>query len=138
MRADNSTPRVQEQSEQFDEVTGGYSDYEHNRAAKRINADMRAMDATPRAGHTPGPWTLDRRQSMYGDYFRTLGTDGKPIDERLGSATGEANARLMASAPDLLEACKDAVMYLDPSCEECPSPEVLLDVLRAAIARATT
>jgi hypothetical protein len=36
----NPTPRVQEQPEQFDEFTGGYDMTDHNRAAKRISADI--------------------------------------------------------------------------------------------------
>jgi hypothetical protein len=76
---------------------------------------------------------------MYGDYFRTLGTDGKPIDERLGSATGEANARLMASAPDLLQACQRVHKYLNHPNDGAgrATVELCLSELSAAIARAT-
>ena len=57
--------------------------------------------------HTPGPW----RRSEGGAIF---GSDGKLIQicgeysVRFGEGTEEAlaNARLIAAAPDLLEACK--------------------------------
>ena len=63
--------------------------------------------------HTPGPWTVEtgsfyvsiRAPSrMVGD-TRVIG--GKPDDENL------ANARLIAAAPDLLEALGDAAAMLE-------------------------
>lgn len=64
--------------------------------------------------HTPGPWTFDKKSvvkrvfSDYGGGLRNLGThictlaDGPDI----------ANARLIAAAPELLEALEDAVSVL--------------------------
>lgn len=66
---------------------------------------------TTRASHTPGPWHLSR----YGNFIRHIQGDqtapnicavdvfGGPDGER------EANARLIAAAPDLLAALKGAV-----------------------------
>jgi len=53
MRTDNSSTTTTEQPEQFDEVTGGYDDFDHERAAKRINADL-AMWAN-HTQHNPHP-----------------------------------------------------------------------------------
>lgn len=54
--------------------------------------------------HTPGPWRIDERPSHVG----VLGGDGKKVAEAWlafrDSETYWANARLIAAAPDLLEA----------------------------------
>jgi hypothetical protein len=52
---------------------------------------------------------------------------------------GEANARLIAAAPELLEACKVAVSIIDYLAEvgECPMPFALATPsLKTAIAKA--
>jgi hypothetical protein len=52
-------------------------------------------------GHTPGPWIHETE-----DAWGTVWAD-KPVARVIGdSAEAEANARLIASAPDLLEALK--------------------------------
>ena len=43
MRTDNSSETTTQQAEKFDEFTGGYDMTDHNRAAKRISADMRKV-----------------------------------------------------------------------------------------------
>ena len=72
--------------------------------------------ATKTATHTPGPWTAE--DWRWGTNFSSVwavfanGTDGcmdKMPCECHGS-NAEANARLIAAAPDLLEACKAAVI----------------------------
>jgi hypothetical protein len=61
------------------------------------------------AGHTPGPWTVGRDFSIIAGseeiaalYTNDGADDSKPYPV-------EANARLIAAAPELLEALKDAV-----------------------------
>lgn len=59
---------------------------------------------------TPGPWRLEllpkgKRGGMGG--YLILGADGLPFMSQLPEGQ-EANARLIAAAPDLLEACKQA------------------------------
>ena len=76
--------------------------------------------------HTPGPWNYDRSgYSLYVNSGRELVTalsmDGKRLE------TSEANARLIAAAPDLLEALERYVHHFgDP-----------LKCARTAIAKAT-
>jgi hypothetical protein len=76
--------------------------------------------------HTPGPWNYDRSgYSLYVNSGREVVTallmDGKRLE------TSEANARLIAAAPDLLEALERYVHHFgDP-----------LKCARAAIAKAT-
>ena len=73
-------------------------------------------------GHTPGPWRLSPLLSGSENDrgFRIFASDGRDgtmwiadvspvIDNDRGDASeeGKANARLIAAAPDLLEALKD-------------------------------
>jgi hypothetical protein len=84
------------------------------------------------AKYTPGPWT-------WGENFRGLYGEG-PDNEILTYEpyegmwltycnAREANARLIAAAPDLLEALRDVLRVVD-----CVVVE--FDVARAAIAKA--
>lgn len=53
--------------------------------------------------HTPGPWLTD--EMMPGDQYRYVFAAKGPIVCRVSAfAAGEANARLIAAAPDLLDA----------------------------------
>ena len=103
--------------------------------------------------HTPGPWQhfvkLSGSENHRG--FRILTADGwaladvQPADE--DGIEGEANARLIAAAPDLLEALKRMASIIDkmgdmPDGFIHPSPwqtlkcEEALTQARAAIAKA--
>lgn len=106
------------------------------------------------AGHTPGPWesSFDARESGHvirmGEAIETpwsfpseqiiryehslYPTDPDDADQ---FALAEANARLIAAAPDLLTACKSAQEYLSGAMGE-GAREVFAE-LTAAIARAT-
>jgi hypothetical protein len=94
------------------------------------------------SGHTPGPWSYALYEpgvkittvahcagfviglpcSIPGGNYR----DGDP------SGDPEADARLIASAPDLLDQCIKALAAWEGS-----GPAIFLDDLRAAIAKAT-
>lgn len=123
MRHDDSNNNPTQQAEKFDEMTGGYDDVDHARAAKRLNADLRAMDATPRVGHTPGPWRIDNRRIMDVPPKTRVGqviceVEGASVGHTIRAepdhlacpsvekwnAQRDENARLIAAAPDLLEA----------------------------------
>jgi hypothetical protein len=85
--------------------------------------------------HTPGPWNYDRSgYSLYVNSGRELVTalsmDGKRLE------TSEANARLIAAAPDLLEALKSVIAWLDAP-DESAFSDSQLALARAAIAKAT-
>ena len=61
--------------------------------------------------HTPGPWYVGERAAS--------GIDVRAVDSRdllaqacIGRLNCEANARLIAAAPDLLEACKQLYEYM--------------------------
>ena len=103
--------------------------------------------------HTPGPWIVcvvdgeDRgyfsieqdREALGGDEPSTIGevyTSGEGID----MADGEANAALIAAAPDLLAACEAALSFGEGHPDRTPSwHDARLATqltLRAAIAKA--
>lgn len=99
------------------------------------------MNAEP-VKHTPGPWRYfelrggSKRHPRPGTYFRIAGRDGFSLDGRGFSVTGsveEADARLMAAAPDLLAALREMV--------ECygifGGPIAIIERATAAIAKAT-
>ena len=82
--------------------------------------------------HTPGPWTvrenengtlgIDAKESD-GTYCQPARINGNADDEVYGLET-RANARLIASSPDLLAACAGLLDFLeagddfDPDCPE--------------------
>jgi hypothetical protein len=100
--------------------------------------------------HTPGPWTVE------GDDKTMIGADdGKMMLARAeyqhvvpawcrSKVEAQANARLLASAPDLLAAAALAADTIDslhdhycPKCTGgCPDRETV-EILRAAIRKAT-
>lgn len=94
-------------------------------------------------GHTPGPWRWDK--GVDDDptrCFVTQGIQGQPeyvIAEIQNGAPGdcleteEANARLIAAAPDLLAACKEFVRKCE--CGEAKSVRSYAQ-MAAAIAKA--
>ena len=70
--------------------------------------------------HTPEPWEIDGpnlyivngKKSDAG--YQSGCYLAKVFEDCIGGKkTGKANARLIAAAPDLLEACKDGVKFLD-------------------------
>jgi hypothetical protein len=93
--------------------------------------------------HTPGPWRFtERYDSRYWTHY--VQPDGKPCFDSFALVNGEDNARLMAAAPDLLDALRKCVIELDamhgylyPTCEGgCPFEDAITQA-RAAIAHAT-
>ena len=88
------------------------------------------------AAHTPGPWLIRKGDEWTHDVVTLEGesTEGEPMHWTVASANGrrdevDANARLIAAAPDLLEIAKKLVSEgLSTS---------LVSSARAAIAKAT-
>lgn len=96
--------------------------------------------------HTPGPWRVNGF-TIEAD-SRELNRDGIPYidviahiyDNYLSSSEAESNARLVATAPELLEACEKAADYLlgiglDTDEDGEPSPEYTRLILAIAKAR---
>lgn len=93
-------------------------------------------------GTTPGPWRINARCSTLieadgdrsvcstGGYFNSAEADG-------GHAENEANARLIAAAPDLYAACAAFVDAYERSLQ-LEKTDVALRAARAALAKAET
>lgn len=110
------------------------------------------------AAHTPGPWDFGPGYEPGKSTFDLYGPGGRQVIasasyENMWLATYDlntdaANVRLIASAPDLLEAAilaediiDDFLGHLSPdeqvACKEDPKASAALKALRAAIAKAT-
>jgi hypothetical protein len=87
----------------------------------------------PQSKHTPGPWAY-RKAFDTSQTFYIEGPDGSWLCKSTISAT-EANARLIAAAPELLEALKDAMATF--ANVQFPHGEYrFMGMARAAIAKA--
>jgi hypothetical protein len=89
--------------------------------------------------HTPGPWTVFHGKQGQIEIDQD-GERGAPSlasvhfpSNGLGKEINDANARLIAAAPDLLKAARSAVDWMDDGIGHKPP---FLDALRAAIAKA--
>ena len=88
--------------------------------------------------HTPGPWQLHKS-----DDTLVIGTDGREVAEACGDYTEEAewprmeaNARLIAAAPELLAALKRAESHFGMLPSGMDEPGSVMAEIRAAIAKA--
>ena len=104
------------------------------------------------AKHTPGPWSVDRDEHetvIRGIYPCNIGTieplvctvnPYKPVGGIKCGCGGDpdANARLIAAAPDLLAACEAALPYLQEAWKRdgIGGQFEMMDALRNAIASA--
>ena len=89
------------------------------------------------AAHTPGPWDW-HGPYMTGAYkISSLAPEGGQVLDVMidRSASNLANARLIASAPDLLEALTWALAQIENDLD--PDHQAAFDGARAALARAT-
>jgi hypothetical protein len=94
--------------------------------------------------HTPGPWTLRRLEDTFTlggenvlNHQRIVGDGLSPGIVFMGIAECEANARLIAAAPDLLAALREiAVDILPEFLRDHPGSYRAVQSLHAAIAKA--
>lgn len=93
---------------------------------------------TNEAKHTPGPWLI------FEPYMDCIRSADKTTIATTDNANKEANARLIAAAPDLLEALEMLLEGYGPNAGDDVTPVVLaefrknaLNKTRAAIAKAT-
>jgi len=88
---------------------------------------------TKQPGHTPGPWKIGREDYAYFEHggntikCQTCGIDGANGDADIArvvigdpSGEGRANATLIESAPDLLEALQSLCGWSDEAVESDP------------------
>ena len=86
--------------------------------------------------HTPGPWKASEDFNLTGTLVSFIEGGGHSIaqtrlDDDTPEGMNQANARLIAAAPELLEACRDALLAVDTA--DWPTAQ---DNLIAAIAKA--
>lgn len=89
--------------------------------------------------HTPGPWRY-KPHSVDGNYMLIFCSDDSSEGDNLRGYCGEANARLIAAAPDLLGALKAAEQAMSNeifASEVLASDSVVREMIRAAINKAT-
>mgnify|MGYP001603505041 CR=1 FL=1 len=87
--------------------------------------------------HTPGPWHIVRMTNVPSpEAFVVRGEDQN--SSAIVSVIGEANARLIAAAPELLEAVKAVQRLIDTNSGQLSASQALRadEILRAAIAKA--
>lgn len=100
--------------------------------------------------HTPGPWyidpdkptmVLDGPLKTAGEIVAQCGASAKlGIAMHISIASSQANARLIAAAPELLEALKEARRWMYGIPAEngatCETKSEMVDMMDAAIAKA--
>lgn len=86
---------------------------------------------------TPGPWAVE----LWSDYVLVRSGNGGPslFFESLSHEGAIEDARLIAAAPELLEALNMAIQRLNEIevCNDISIPHELREAARAAIAKAT-
>lgn len=68
-----------------------------------------------KAKHTPGPWVV-RQDKKYPGLTEIVSLEGPVIDEGFGllNEREQANARLIAAAPEMLEALEGVAKNINP------------------------
>jgi len=95
--------------------------------------NMKGNMTTEVRTHTPGPWHIGMKPGpmVYGpqgEQVADLRADLLPKDERL------ANSRLIVAAPDLLQACKVALAYLEADSDDEQEQEDYIQIRVAIVA----
>jgi len=91
--------------------------------------------------HTPGPWTLKPHGVIAGG--KTIQLPGGEAQQQVAMACilddgdQEANARLIAAAPEMLKALRRAVLALAFAAESSKAMQDDYEAVSAAIAKAT-
>jgi hypothetical protein len=84
--------------------------------------------------HTPGPWRSEG-QYVIGEGNQLIAVAGRSTEPEIRIAH-EANARLIAAAPDLLAACELMESVYRQNVVNPGEPSSVLEALQAAIAKA--
>lgn len=86
------------------------------------------------SNHTPGPWVLSTVDAgrIHGTKY-TLSTNERSVTSPF--AATDANAKLIAAAPDMAEALRVAYRFLSENYSTQDMPDIL-PVCRAALAKA--
>lgn len=82
------------------------------------------------AGRTPGPWHVE---TLGDGLFIVSGPTSQHITDFI---TTQANAHLIAAAPELLAALKSAMVILEAANSKCTQDTALIAACRAALLKA--
>jgi hypothetical protein len=118
------------------EVRSQYCDCPRGPYTNDVTRVMREAGMT---NHTPGPWRY-KPHSVDSNYMLIFCSADPSEGDNLRGYCGEANARLIAAAPDLLEALQSMCEYtaeLNPSQGFDGHDADAVNKARAAIAKAT-
>ena len=95
------------------------------------------MTTTEKRTHTPGPWQFSNNHIW--TWFHKDLPEGPVAFMNLENPTNDANARLIAAAPDLLAACERVVRAENSMLSHrAKTHRAALNIVRTAIAKATT
>jgi hypothetical protein len=95
----------------------------------------RAGDASPKAGYDQAPWrVVYDGVSAYG--IPVYGVSEYGVAPQVANVFGEANAHLIAAAPELLEACRGLIAANDRCHDDPFNLGNAIAHARAAIAKA--
>lgn len=96
------------------------------------------------AAHTPGLWVIDPPSmgEINGGEYHTIEagdgfTKGRYVGFRVSAFMSIADARLIAAAPELLNACRAYDEWADKTYCNDPGLHAIREAMRAAIAKAT-
>jgi hypothetical protein len=102
------------------------------------------MTATTQLKHSPGPWTFAAHAgTIHSPPIFPAADDGRLCSRELGRVSGygapdgQANGRLMTASPELLTACKAALLALRATSQREKDYSHECQLLRAAILKAT-
>lgn len=99
--------------------------------SKEQQRRIKAENDMTTAKYTPGPWGYEYEPDGDNHWIWSAGGDRVATAFPFSTRTTKANARLIAAAPELLEACKSAEW------NSLDLPAHTTALLRAAIAKAT-
>lgn len=87
--------------------------------------------------HTPGPWEIDQIRPMR-IVAKKAREDGATLVAYIGLYCEQDNARLIAAAPSLLNALKQAIAQIEDDYEATPldGRSALINKLNAIVAKA--
>lgn len=83
------------------------------------------------SAHTPGPWELRQSSRDYWFIDHKQGGEGYTLT-KLEDWTSEADARLIAAAPDLLDALRDLVAVTEQTYDNRHELAAALDAIERA------
>ena len=82
--------------------------------------------------HTPGPWRVENQV----EHRAIVAANGQPVASTLLAGrtikTADADARLIAAAPEMLAALETSLLYFGPASDDFP----IKKQIRAALAKA--